>query len=187
MTPASQIDPLLAPLSAAQNLLERFDLVKIIAADRSGKPGPLAIGCSAMVFDAGRRSVLLVRRADNGRWCVPGGYMEPGESLTETCVREVQEETGLVVRVVRLVGVYTNPHLLLEYPDGNCLQLVVFHFEAAVVEGALATSDETTAAAYFTYAETEKLDMSGLDRQRVLDGFAGHVEAIVRDDFDWAL
>lgn len=55
----------------------------------------------------------------NGQWCVPGGYMESGESVTEACVREVFEETRLRVEVKGLVGVYTSPHYLLEYPDGH--------------------------------------------------------------------
>src|SRR5918998_3963535 len=108
-------------------------MATVLTGDRVGKLGRLGVGCSATIFDASREKVLLARRTDNGRWCVPGGYMEPGESLTEACIREVEEETGLHVRVVRLVAVYTNPHLLLEYPDGNRWQLVVLHFEVEVI------------------------------------------------------
>lgn len=151
--------------------------------DRVGKRGRLGIGCSATVFDSAREKALLARRSDNGRWCVPGGYMEPGESLTEACVREVQEETGLHVRVVRLVAVYTNPHLLLEYPDGNRWQLVVLHFEAEAMGGTLGASAETTAVQYFSRAEIDELDMSTLDRLRTVDAFAGRASAIVRDTF----
>jgi len=71
-------------------------VAKIIAGDRVGKQGRLGVGTSAAVFDASRR-ILLIRRADNGNWAVPGGYMEPGESLSEGCEREVLEETGLRV------------------------------------------------------------------------------------------
>ena len=71
------------------------------------------MGCAAAVFDPTGERILLVRRADSGRWCVPGGYMDAGEGVVEGCVREVWEETGLTVRVTRLIGVYTNPHVLL--------------------------------------------------------------------------
>jgi len=126
---------------------------------------------------------VLVRRADNGRWSVPGGYMEPGESVTEACAREVMEETGMRVRVGQLVAVYNSPHILLEYPDGNRLQLVVLHFAAEPVGGTLCTSEETTEVGYFSRADIERMDMGGFDRQRIDDAFAAQAAAFVRDDF----
>src|SRR5262245_47634731 len=124
-------------------------MARIISGDRVGKQARLAVGCSATIFDAARQKVLLTRRMDDGTWCVPGGYMEPGESLTEACIREVREETGLHVEIARLISVYTHPHRILEYPDGNRLQLVILHFEAIPIGGALTLTDETTAADYF--------------------------------------
>ena len=50
--------------------------------------------------------------------------MDSGESAVETCTREVLEETGLHVQVGRLIGVYSNPHRLIEYADGNRFQHV---------------------------------------------------------------
>ncbi len=158
-------------------------MVKYHVGERVGRQGRLAIGCSAAVFDSKREQILLVRRSDNARWAVPGGYMASGETLTETCTREVLEETGLRVRVNRLIGVYTNPDLLLEYPDGNCVQLVVLHFEAEPIGGKLGTSEETTDVKYFTQAETAGLDMGSLDHLRVIDSFAANERAIIHDTF----
>ena len=110
-------------------------MVKINVGERVGKKGALAVGCSASIFDTTQNTMLFIRRADNDRWAVPGGYMEPGENLSEACKREVFEETGLLVEIQRLIGVYTSPHLLLEYQDGNKWQLVVLHFEAIAVDG----------------------------------------------------
>lgn len=63
---------------------------------------------SAIVLDdAGR--ILLHKRTDNGLWSIPGGEMEPGESIAETAIREIREETGIEARVDRLLGVYSNP------------------------------------------------------------------------------
>jgi ADP-ribose pyrophosphatase YjhB (NUDIX family) len=104
-------------------------VAKIIEGERIGKLGKLALGCSATIFDSTRQKVLLTRRTDNGRWCLPGGRAEPGENVVETCLRETLEETGLQVRMVRLLGVYSSPHRMVEYPDGNRYQVVALNFE----------------------------------------------------------
>lgn len=87
--------------------------------------------------------LLLTRRTDNGRWCLPGGAMDPGESLEECCVREVWEETGLRVRVVRLIGIYSTPHRITYYADGNRWQTVSANFLAEITGGTLGVSDGT--------------------------------------------
>ncbi|MBI5304806.1 MAG: NUDIX domain-containing protein [Chloroflexi bacterium] len=158
-------------------------MVKVISGERVGKQGRLTVGCSAAIFDSSHQRILLVRRSDNGQWTVPGGYMEAGESLTEACAREVKEETGLDVRVTRLIAVYTNPHILLEYPDGNRWQVVVLHFEAKVINGYLSVSDETTEFKYFSWSEIANLTMGSLGRQRILDSFEMNQATLIRDTF----
>jgi ADP-ribose pyrophosphatase YjhB (NUDIX family) len=158
-------------------------MARIVVGERVGKEGRLGVGCSASVFDSEKEKVLLVRRTDNDKWAVPGGYMEAGESFSEACKREVWEETGLKVKINRLIGIYTSPNLLLEYPDGNKWQLVVLHFEAEFVDGKLTLSEETTEFDFFSLSEINKLDINGLDKKRVLDGFANVRSALINDDF----
>lgn len=153
---------------------------KIIRGERVGRLGRLAVGCSASVFDETGEKMLLVRRVDNGRWAVPGGYMDPGESVAEAAAREVWEETGLEVAVTRLVGVYSTPHVLLEYDDGNRWQLVVLHFVAEVMNGDLGTSAETSECRYLTQVEARQLEMAELDRLRVEDAFAAQADTFIR-------
>jgi ADP-ribose pyrophosphatase YjhB (NUDIX family) len=137
-------------------------MVNIIGGSRVGKNGRLGVGCSASIFDSSGEKVLLVRRADNDKWAVPGGYMEPGENFTEACKREVFEETGLEVNIKRLIGMFTSPNLLLEYADGNKWQLVVLYFGAELVNGELKPNEETSEFGFFSLSE-----MNGLDRKRV--------------------
>ena len=157
-------------------------MVKIIQAERAGKNGRLAVGCSAAIFDNKER-ILLIRRGDNGKWAVPGGYMDAGEDFSEACAREVYEETGLRVEVKRLISVYTNPHLLLEYPDGNRWQLVILHFETIIKEGELTPSEESPELQFYALTEIETLEMRMLDRARVIDSFASQGTAIIRNEF----
>lgn len=138
------------------------------------------VGCSAVIFDETRRKILLTRRADNGRWCLPGGRMEPGESAAEACTREVGEETGLEVRIERLIGVYTSPHHLIAYADGHRFQLVAFNFEAAPIGGTLGLSHETTEVGYFAPAEIKALDLMDHHRERIEDALVGQTETFFR-------
>jgi Uma2 family endonuclease/ADP-ribose pyrophosphatase YjhB (NUDIX family) len=64
------------------------------------------VGGEAAIFDDHGR-ILLVRRADDGRWCLPCGWLEANESPVEAAVRETKEETGLEVRPLALVDVIT--------------------------------------------------------------------------------
>ena len=155
-------------------------MTQILYGDRLGKNGKLRVGCSAVIFDESRQKVLLTRRADNGLWCVPGGGMESGESAAEACEREVWEETGLHVRVKRLVGVYSNPDQLVVYPDGNQVHFVIMGFEAEIVGGELGLSNETTEAGFFTLKEIESMPMHGKHLQRVEDAWLNQAEALIR-------
>lgn len=152
---------------------------QVLYGPRLGKEGELRIGCSAMIFDRNREKVLLTRRADNGRWCLPGGGMEPGESAAEACEREVWEETGLKVRVKRLTGVYSNPDQLVIYPDGNKVFMVVLSFEVEIIDGELKLTDETTAYGYYSTQEMESLPMHGQHKNRVEDAM-NSIEVLIQ-------
>ena len=76
------------------------------------------VGADAAVFDHADR-LLLTRRADDGKWGLIAGWVEPNESPEETVVRELVEEAGLVARVDRLVGVFTRAARVAEHPHGT--------------------------------------------------------------------
>ena len=150
-----------------------------IFGDRVGRQGRLAVGTSAAIFDSQRSRLLLQRRSDNKRWCVPGGSMESGESLPEACAREVLEETGLQVVVRRLISVFSDPHWLIKYPDGNKLQFVILHFEAEKVGGDLILGEETIGLKYYSLEESSKLIMHPIDRLRIADSFTDFQQTII--------
>jgi ADP-ribose pyrophosphatase YjhB (NUDIX family) len=96
--------------------------------------------------------LLLVRRADDGNWELPGGRIEVGESVSQTVVREVAEESGVAIELTGLAGVYSDPtHVLVDPGDVVHQQLALcFHAVPAAGTGApRPDGDETTAAGWF--------------------------------------
>ena len=115
-------------------------------------PEVVRLSVSAVVWrEAGARHLLLMQRSDNGCWGLPGGYVEPGESVVDATKREVLEETGYEVEVGRLIGVYSDPaRQVVEYPDGRRVQAVNLCFEAVAGEkGEPTTPEETLAVGFF--------------------------------------
>ena len=157
-----------------------MEMAKIITGHRVGQSGTIRVGCSAVIFDKHREKILLTRREDNNQWCLPSGGMEPGESASETCIREVEEETGLQVVIKRLIGVYTTPDELVVYRDGNKIQLVALCFEAEIVAGELQLSPETTEYGYFSYREIQELDLLSNHTQRIKDAYSGEMTTFIR-------
>lgn len=96
------------------------------------------VGCSVAAFDdAGR--VVLIRRADNGRWALPGGWAEVGSTPAENALRELHEETGFAASLERLVGVYDNRH----FGSASAYHIYTVCFRARVTGGRATPSIET--------------------------------------------
>ena len=134
---------------------------------------------SAVIFDR-RGRVLLQQRSDGGQWGLPGGSVEIGESVTDAAIREVREETGLVVTVRRLVGVYSEPSLqVVRYPDGNVWHYVNICFECVVRGGTLTTCDETLSLRYVAPSRLPRTLLPN-HRIRIRDACSRRAAAFVR-------
>ena len=113
------------------------------------------VGVGAVVVDEGR--VLLVRRGREplkGHWSLPGGLIEVGESLLEGVVREVREETGLIVEPVELIKLLDRIHKE-SGPEGERVRYhyVIADYLCRVVGGELAAASDADAARWVERAE----------------------------------
>lgn len=136
-------------------------------------------GVAAVIMTAD--GVLLQRRDDNRMWGLPGGGVEPGETVRDAVIREVLEETGLAVEPLRLIGVYSDPahHQIITYPDGTVTHYVSIVFECVVRGGTLTCCEESLELAYFP-PDALPHDLMPISRVRIHDALANQVGAFVR-------
>lgn len=121
---------------------------------------------TAVVTDQQHRMVLI-RRRDNNLWALPGGAMELGESIVEAAVREVKEETGLDAEITGLIGVYTNPHHVMAYTDGEVRQQFSLCFTTRLLGGHLRVDSESTDIAWTPLEDIPSLNMHPSMRLRI--------------------
>jgi 8-oxo-dGTP diphosphatase len=105
------------------------------------------------------RRLLLVRRCDTGDWELPGGRVDPGESASDTAVRETAEESGITVEITGLVGIYTDPgHVITEPHTGLVRQPFAVCFHARPLSGSPGGDQtETSDALWFTIGDIPAL------------------------------
>lgn len=132
------------------------------------KANSLVPAVSAIITDRTEK-ILLHRRSDNDLWGLPGGTMEPGETVSEAIKREAKEETGLVVQPVEVIGIYSNPQHVIAYNDGEIRQEFSICFRCEIESGELQLSRESNGLAFFTPEEIEHLEMHPSIRKRIED------------------
>ncbi|MEV2247449.1 NUDIX domain-containing protein [Streptomyces sp. NPDC049970] len=118
--------------------------------------------------DEGR--ILIIHKTDNDLWALPGGGHDIGESIGDTVVREVVEETGITVQVDSIVGLYTDPEHVLAYDDGEVRQQFSICFRAHPTSGALRTSSESKEVRWVAPADLDKLNIHPSMRLRIQHG-----------------
>ncbi len=123
------------------------------------------VGVGAVVVDQGR--VLLVQRGhepSKGKWSLPGGMLELGESLTQAVAREVKEETGLNVEAIELVELIDRIHKE-SGPSGESVRYhyVIADYLCRVLGGTLRAASDADAARWAERAEWNSHSALALD------------------------
>lgn len=134
---------------------------------RAPKANSLVPSANVVVCDE-RDRILLIQRSDNGNWALPGGAMDIGETIVQTAVREVAEETGITCVITGLVGIYTNPNHVIEYTsDGEVRQEFSVVFTAEAVTGDPTTSTESVQVEWASSDRIEQYAMHQSMRLRL--------------------
>lgn len=143
------------------------------------KPNSLVPASGVLAVD-GQGRVLLQRRRDTGQWAIPMGKQEFGETVTQCAVRETQEETGILVEVTGLLGVYSDPgHIVYYDSDGETRQEYEVILLGRPVSGDPTANDEASAAGWFAPGELATMDIHPTQRRQLrdwLDGTYPHVD-----------
>lgn len=131
-----------------------------------------------MANDAGE--ILLIRRSDNGNWALPGGAIDPGESVTQAGVRETREETGIECEITGLVGIYSDPrHVIFYTSNGEARQEFSIVLTARPVGGQPTPSDESAEVRWVPAAELDELAMHHSMRGRIHDYLTSDTSPVI--------
>ncbi|HAS6550736.1 TPA: NUDIX domain-containing protein [Vibrio parahaemolyticus] len=120
---------------------------------------PLLIpGVAAVILNESKE--LLLQQKLDGTWSLPAGMIEPQESPVQALIREVREETGLAVKVERLLGVFGGEGFGFTYPNGDQVEYTVIMFKCVVESNSKsATDDETVCLEWFSKGNMPKLEL----------------------------
>lgn len=124
-------------------------------------PDRVALTVDAVITDPAGRVLVMERGTEPfpGTWVLPGGYVDPGETVEQACMREVREELGLDVRLTGLIGIYSEPG---RDPRGSVVSVA---YRAEVVGGTLTVTAEARAHRWLEPGENVPM---GFDHARIL-------------------
>ena len=135
-----------------------------------GHDALIGLGATTLVFND-KNELLLNLRTDTNTWGIPGGSMELYETIEETAIRELKEETGICADQLELVSVLSGKDFYFEYPNGDKMCTVIVLFKVLNYTGTLKVSDpESKALKFFPLTDLPVME-SRAERiiQRILD------------------
>jgi 8-oxo-dGTP pyrophosphatase MutT (NUDIX family) len=118
----------------------------------------LLLPSAAIIVHDDQMRVLLCLHHDKRIWVAPGGLIEPGEQPADAAVRETWEETGLLVEITGILGVYGGEDIVIDYPNGDRAAYISTIFRGRVTGGTMrADGEETLDVKYFAQDELRQI------------------------------
>jgi ADP-ribose pyrophosphatase YjhB (NUDIX family) len=155
--------------------------VEAVFAAASGYATPKLI-CRAAVIDRGR--ILMVKETADGRWTLPGGWIDIGESAATAAEREVYEESGYRVGVRKLAAVYDK--LRHDHPAAPHHSYLLF-FLCELLGGTATTSMETSDVGWFARDDLPELSINRATADQIRRMFEHEADPSLPTDFDVSL
>ena len=118
----------------------------------------IGIGATTLVFNE-KKELLLNLRTDTNTWGIPGGSMELNDTIEETAIRELKEETGIDAGELELVTVLSGKDYYFEYPNGDKMCTVIVLFKVLDYKGTIKVSDhESKALRFFSLTDLPAME-----------------------------
>jgi len=124
-----------------------------------------------IIFSKDRETVLLIKRRDVPVWVLPGGGIDPGETPEIAVIREMKEETGYNIKILRQIA---------EYLPVNKLTQISFFYECEIISGKKTTGEETKDIRFFPLTKLPK-EMPPPFADWIEDALLGHTEIIRKE------
>jgi len=131
----------------------------------------IGVGATTLVFNE-KNELLLNLRTDTNTWGIPGGSMELYETIEETAIRELKEETGITADQLELVTVLSGKDFYFEYPNGDKMCTVIVLFKVINYSGSVNISDN----------ESKELRFFPLTNLPVMESRAKHIIERILDN-----
>jgi ADP-ribose pyrophosphatase YjhB (NUDIX family) len=125
-------------------------------------------------------AILLIRRADNGNWALPGGGIDLGESVAQAAVRETFEESGIECVITGIVGIYSDPkHVIFYTSNGEARQEFSIVLTARLLGGQPTPSSESSEVRWVPESELPGYTMDRSMRIRINDCLARNESPVI--------
>ncbi len=131
------------------------------------KPNSIVPAAAAAIIEDNK--LLMIRRVDNDKWSLPGGTLDYGESLEDCIIREIKEETGLIIKVEGIINIYSNPNILIEYANGEVRQEFTTVYKATKLSGELKIDNESKDILWIELNKALGLNMAESQKTRIID------------------
>lgn len=135
----------------------------------------ILVGAVVAVVDDRNRVLLQQRVHPYGKWALPGGLMELGESAEDTARRELREETALEIGELRLIDVFSGPQSFLTAPNGDQYYAVTIAYSTREARGELIV-DRSESLDFRYFPLNELPDGIVGSHRRILDRFLSQME-----------